>query len=112
MSKIHPYLPNSVPEIKEKMMEKIGINSIDDLFSDIPKEFLYKKQLDIPGTHSEIEVRKHVSGLIEETMAPLRPNSSGRGGSPGRVLDQLYTIPARDKPRNIAGGLRVPEPSM
>ena len=43
MSKIHPYLPNSVPEIKEKMMEKIGIESIDELFSDIPQEFIYKQ---------------------------------------------------------------------
>ena len=85
MSKIHPYLPNSVPEIKEKMMEKIGINSIDDLFSDIPKEFLYKKQLDIPGPHSEIEVRQHVSGLLEENKTLKCPPFLGGGVWPHYV---------------------------
>jgi glycine dehydrogenase subunit 1 len=50
LNKIHPYLPNSVPEIKEKMMEKIGVSSIEDLFSDIPREFIYKKELKYPWT--------------------------------------------------------------
>jgi len=66
LSKIHPYLPNSVPEIKEKMMEKIGISSIAELYSDIPDNLLYKGELDIPGPHSEAEVKRHVSGLLEE----------------------------------------------
>jgi glycine dehydrogenase subunit 1 len=79
LSKIHPYLPNSVPEIKEKMMEKIGINSIDELFSDIPKEFIYKKELNIPGPHSEVEVKQHVSGLLEENKTLSCPPFLGGG---------------------------------
>lgn len=66
MSKIHPYLPNSVPEIKQKMMEKIGISSIAELYSDIPENLLFKGELDIPGPHSEAEVKQHVSGLLEQ----------------------------------------------
>ena len=85
MSKIHPYLPNSVPEIKEKMMEKINIKSIDDLFSDIPKEFIYKKQLDIPGPHSEVEVKKHVSGLLDENKTLKCPPFLGGGVWPHYV---------------------------
>ena len=79
MSKIHPYLPNSVPEIKDKMMEKIGINSINELFSDIPEEFIYKKELDIPGPHSEVEVKQHVSGLLEENKTLSCPPFLGGG---------------------------------
>ena len=37
MNTAHPYLPNSVPYIKEKMMEEMGIKSIDDLYVDIPE---------------------------------------------------------------------------
>ncbi len=85
MSKIHPYLPNSVPEIKEKMMEKIGIESIDDLFSDIPQEFIYGKPLEIPGPHSEIEVKKHVSELLEENKTLKCPPFLGGGVWPHYV---------------------------
>jgi glycine dehydrogenase subunit 1 len=85
LSKVHPYLPNSVPEIKEMMMEKIGINSIDDLFSDIPKEFIYKGDLEIPGPLSEVEVRKHVSSLLEENKTLKCPPFLGGGVWPNYV---------------------------
>ncbi len=85
MSKIHPYLPNSVPEIKDKMMEKIGIKSIDELFSDIPKEFIYKKELTMPGPHSEVEVKQHVSGLLEENKTLRCPPFLGGGVWPHYV---------------------------
>jgi len=85
LSKIHPYLPNSVPEIKEKMMEKIGIDSIDELFSDIPKEFIYDKTLDIPGPNSEVEVKRHVSGLLEENKTLKTPPFLGGGVWPHYV---------------------------
>ena len=58
--KVHPYLPNSVPEIKEKMMKEMGISEIEELYSDVPKQFLLKRKLDVPGPFSEIEVKKMV----------------------------------------------------
>jgi len=85
LSKIHPYLPNSVPEIKEKMMEKIGINNIAELFSDIPKEFVYKNELNIPGPFSEVEVKQHVSGLLEENKTLKCPPFLGGGVWPHYV---------------------------
>jgi glycine dehydrogenase subunit 1 len=85
LSKIHPYLPNSVPEIKEKMMEKIGINNIAELFSDIPKQFVYKNELNIPGPFSEVEVKQHVSGLLEENKTLKCPPFLGGGVWPHYV---------------------------
>jgi len=79
LNKTHPYLPNSVPEIKEAMMEKIGIKSIEELFSDIPSEFIYDKPLEIPGPLSEIEVKKHVSELLEENKSLKCPPFLGGG---------------------------------
>jgi len=61
----HPYIPNSVPEIKQEMMREIGIKQIDELYKDIPAKFLLKKKLDLPETGlSEFEVRKHVECLL------------------------------------------------
>lgn len=85
MSKIHRYLPNSVPEIKEKMMNDIGISSISDLYSDIPNELVYKGILEIPGPSTEAEVKAHVSGLLEENATLRCPPFMGGGVWPHYV---------------------------
>ncbi len=68
MSRAHPYLPNSVPEIKEKMMADIGIKKIDDLYVNIPEKLKFKGELDIPGPYTELEVKKLVSDTLEKNM--------------------------------------------
>ena len=85
MSKIHRYLPNSVPEIKEKMMDEIGVSSIADLYSDIPDELVYKGVLDIPGPSTEAEVKTHVSGLLEMNTTLRSPPFMGGGVWPHYV---------------------------
>ncbi len=65
MSRAHPYLPNSVPEIKEKMLEEIGVSSIDDLYANIPEKLRFKGELDVPGPYTEQEVKKLVSETLE-----------------------------------------------
>ncbi len=85
MSKIHRYLPNSVPEIKEKMMDDIGVSSIAGLYSDIPDELVYKGSLQIPGPSTEAEVKKHVSDLLEENATLKCPPFMGGGVWPHYV---------------------------
>ena len=68
MSRAHPYLPNSVPEIKEKMMADIGIKKIDDLYVNIPEKLRFKGELDVPGPYTELEVKKLVSDTLEKNM--------------------------------------------
>ena len=85
MSKIHRYLPNSVPEIKEKMMDEIGVSSIADLYSDIPDELVYKGNLEIPGPSTEAEVKTHVSGILEENATLMCPPFMGGGVWPHYV---------------------------
>ncbi len=79
MSKIHRYLPNSVPEIKEKMMDEIGVSSIADLYSDVPDELVYKGSLNIPGPSTEAEVETHVYDLLEENTTLKCPPFMGGG---------------------------------
>ncbi len=92
MNKPHPYLPNSVPEIKDKMMEDIGIRSIDDLYSDIPVDLRFEGDLDIPGPHTESEVRKVISGLLEKNLSLRCPPFLGGGVWPHyipAVVDEI-----------------------
>ena len=66
MSRPHPYLPNSVPEIKEKMLKDIGVAKIDDLYVNIPDELRFKGELQVPGSYTELEVKKLVSDTLEK----------------------------------------------
>lgn len=55
------YLPHTEEDIKQ-MLEVIGVNSLDDLFSEIPKELL-GLDLDLPKAHSELEIYKKFAEL-------------------------------------------------
>ncbi len=62
---VHPYIPNSVPEIKERMLKEIGVRSSDELFSCIPDSIKFKGTLNLPSAKSEFDV---VSS-IEKTLS-------------------------------------------
>jgi glycine dehydrogenase subunit 1 len=85
LNKPHPYLPNSVPEIKETMMEEIGVKSIEDLYSDIPIDLKFNRELDIPGPHSEAEVKRLISGQLEKNWSLRCPPFLGGGVWPHYV---------------------------
>lgn len=51
------YIPVTELE-KEEMLKEIGINSIDELFKDIPEDLRFKGELKLPKGLSEYETRK------------------------------------------------------
>jgi glycine dehydrogenase subunit 1 len=64
----HPYIPNSLPEIKEEMMREIGIRNIEELYADIPEKYRLKKLLNLPQKGlSEFHVKKHVEALLSKS---------------------------------------------
>lgn len=63
----HPYIPNSLPQVKEEMMRQIGIESIDELYTDIHEKYRLKDSLNLPKNGlSEFEVKKNVEALLSE----------------------------------------------
>lgn len=63
----HPYIPNSLPEVKQQMMREIGIKSIEELFADIPEKYRLRKPLNLPEKGlSEFELKKHVEKLLSK----------------------------------------------
>jgi glycine dehydrogenase subunit 1 len=51
------YLPHT-KEIREKMLKEIGVDTIDDLFVDVPKSAVLKDLIDLPMHKSEAEVEQ------------------------------------------------------
>ena len=45
------------------MLARIGVASLDDLYSDVPEDFQYKGEYDLPAAMSEQEVRAFFEGL-------------------------------------------------
>ena len=56
------YLPITDKERRE-MLAKIGANSVEDLFSPLPKNVLLKKELNLPDAKSEMEIEKEMKNL-------------------------------------------------
>lgn len=64
------YFPQTEGDIKA-MLERIGVNSLDDLYSDVPGEFMFKGEYDLPDALSETEVRSFFEDLAEKNV-PLK----------------------------------------
>lgn len=45
------------------MLQRIGVSSLDDLYADVPAEFVFKGQYDLPDAMSEQQVREHFAAL-------------------------------------------------
>ncbi|MDA7026973.1 aminomethyl-transferring glycine dehydrogenase subunit GcvPA [Bacillus sp. CLL-7-23] len=58
----HRYLPTTTQD-KKDMLEAIGVNQIDDLFSDIPERVRFKGEYQIKQAKSETELMKELQKL-------------------------------------------------
>jgi glycine cleavage system pyridoxal-binding protein P len=78
---IHPYIPNSVPEIKKKMLAEIGVKDIEELYEDIPPELRLKRDLNLPEPLlSELELRRHMEAVLDQNISCAeRPSFLGGG---------------------------------
>ena len=67
---IHPYIPNSVPEVKEQMLKEIGAKNIDELYQDIPNSLRLKKKMNLPeALVSEMELKQHVEKILNKNIS-------------------------------------------
>ena len=62
------YFPHTEEDIRE-MLRKIGVDSLDDLNSDIPADFVYKGEYDLPDALSEQQVRDFFQALAGKNTA-------------------------------------------
>lgn len=64
---VHPYIPNSAPEIKEHMLKEIGIKDVEEIYQEIPEALRLKGKLNIPEPYlSEYGLKRHVKGILSK----------------------------------------------
>ena len=56
------YFPHTEEDVRA-MLKRIGVNSLDDLFSDVPADFVFKGEYDLPSAMSEQQVRDYFEKL-------------------------------------------------
>jgi glycine dehydrogenase subunit 1 len=78
--KIYPYIPNSVPEIKKQMLEEIGVQNIEELYTDIPESLRFKGTLNLPPPiESENALKRHMDDIFSRNKT-CEENISFLGG--------------------------------
>ncbi|MDQ0269417.1 aminomethyl-transferring glycine dehydrogenase subunit GcvPA [Cytobacillus purgationiresistens] len=73
----HRYLPMTESD-KEQMLEAVGVQSIDELFSDIPESVRFKGEYNIKPAKTESALLKEMT-LLSQKNADLRTNTSFLG---------------------------------
>ncbi len=56
------YIPHT-DEDRKAMLASIGVESVEDLFADIPQEVRFGGKMDIPKAMSELELQSHLAAL-------------------------------------------------
>lgn len=59
------YFPHTADDLQQ-MLKCVGVSSLEELYSEIPEELLFKGELDMPSAMSEMEVRKVISDLADK----------------------------------------------
>lgn len=62
-----PYISLTETE-KREMLEKIGLETMDDLFKDIPEDVSLNRSLDLPTAKSELEVTTYLQNLANKNV--------------------------------------------
>ena len=61
------YFPQTEDDIRE-MLGRIGVGDIDDLYSDVPADFIFKGDYDLPEAMTEQQVRDYFEDLASKNI--------------------------------------------
>lgn len=62
---VYPYIPNSVPAVKDAMLAATGAASVEEFYADIPAALRLTRPLNLPEPLlSEARLKRHVQGLL------------------------------------------------
>jgi glycine dehydrogenase subunit 1 len=65
--KVYPYIPNSVPEIKEEMLKDIGVKGVEELYKEIPQKLRLNRKLNIPKAFpDEYSLKRHIMSILSK----------------------------------------------
>ncbi|MFN2291413.1 MAG: aminomethyl-transferring glycine dehydrogenase subunit GcvPA [Anaerolineae bacterium] len=62
---VYPYIPNSVPAVKEEMLRAVDAQSTEEFYEDVPEVLRLREPLELPPPLlSEHELKRHVEGIL------------------------------------------------
>ena len=66
----HPYMPNSVSEVKQEMLKEIGVESSEELYAQIiPDRLRLKHRMNLPKPlAAEADLRRHVEQILSKNI--------------------------------------------
>ena len=118
---VHPYIPNSVPETKQAMLDELGLSSVEEIYAEIPDRLRFKGTLDIPpailseraaaqaragpARHEHL-VRRLPELLRRRLLAAPRAVGRRRDHQPRRVRQRLLRRRLQ-RPRQVPHPVRV-----
>jgi glycine dehydrogenase subunit 1 len=63
----YKYFPHTDADVQQ-MLQRIGVNSLDDLYKEIPESVVWKQEYDLPSAMSEVEIRDYFRRLGEKNQ--------------------------------------------
>ena len=67
---VHPYIPNSAPNVERAMLDEIGVKSAMELYDLIPQVLRFSRDLNLPGPiYSELELRKYIKERLDKNVS-------------------------------------------
>jgi glycine dehydrogenase subunit 1 len=77
---VHPFIPNTAPEVREAMLAAVGVASAEELYDAIPENLKLNRALNLPGpVLSELDLKRQVGGLLQRNR-PVTEALSFLGG--------------------------------
>jgi glycine dehydrogenase subunit 1 len=62
---VYPYIPNSVPALKEQMLQEVGAESAEDFYQDVPENLRFRGDMNLPQPLlSEYALKRHIEGIL------------------------------------------------
>jgi len=74
------YVPHTAADVNE-MLERVGVNSLEDLFVEVPGSVRLKRPLDLPEPASETELLRELKKLAAKNATPSTHMSFLGGGA-------------------------------
>ena len=64
-ARVHPYIPNAIPDVKAAMLAAVSATSVEEFYADVPPSLRMTAPLDLPEPfRSEAELVRHVEALL------------------------------------------------
>lgn len=65
-----PYIPNTNPAVEQSMLDYIGVEKLEDLYSFIPEDILLGKPMNLPKPiEDEMGLKKHMDRILSKNIS-------------------------------------------